>query len=327
MKISYWIYSGLIPVIFILSVSCSRETTPADDPDVLVRMGEYTITVSDLDLEAARCRSNGTPFSSKKELLEQLIEFKSQVLKARSMGVEKDASVERRIEKIIVAELHKKKQALPDVIVDEEELKMVYEAQVAKYTRPAADRLSILCLQLEKSDSPAKRIEVRKKIDEAKIKADIQPLHSGRGPSMQGFAQLSMTYSDDQVSRYRGGDIGWSSRDIPSARIPEAVWKVGISLEKGKVSDVLETPQGFYLVKKTDYRPESVTPFKDVRISIRKKILAERRLVVENDFIGACVTWAAPKRNEARIAQLADKQAAKNNVAGKPVSPMGVPRE
>ncbi|MDA3923258.1 MAG: peptidylprolyl isomerase [Kiritimatiellae bacterium] len=329
MKICRWIYSGVIPVALTFCVSCSQETQtePVADSDVLVTMGEETITVPDLEAELLRYKKRGRSVFSKKEMLDRMIEFKSQAQRARSLGLQKDPVVERQIEHILVTALRKKEQPLPDIEIPDEELKKVYDADISKYTRPAADRLAILFLKVEKNASPQKQADVRKRMDEAKTKADQQPVNSGRGSSMQGFAQLSMTYSDDQVSRYRGGDIGWSNRNSPSPRVPEKVWNIGVALKVGGVSDIVETPVGLYLIKKTDSRPESATPFEKVRVSIRKKILAERRMVVEKDFSEACLAWAAPKINEARVKQLSNETAIKTKVAGRATSAMGVPHE
>jgi len=327
MCLHHRICAGAVSLSLLLFAACSREKPADGKSDFLVRMGDCTVTVQDLEAEQLRLRKEGRPVPSKRELLDQMVEFKAQVMRARADGLDRDPATERSIEHLLVAAVREKREVFPDVEVSEAELKAAYEADLDRYTRPAAERLAVLSLNLESGATPSKREEVRHRMEEAKTLADAQPLNSGRGASMQGFAQLSMTHSDDQISRYRGGDIGWSNRNMPSPRVPQAVWEAGVALETGKVSEILETPDGFYLVKKTDSRPASVTPYDEVRIALRKKILAERRSGVEKDFVAACLAWAAPERDETRIAQLSDEPVLKKEVAGTPVPAMGVPHE
>jgi len=322
-----WIYVGFVFIAMAFTVSCSRETVPVADPDELVRLGGESITVQDLESEEELLRAEGRTVLSKRELLQRMIEFKAQAHRAREMGLDKEPSVERRIEKVLVAALRERENAHTAEEVSDEDIRAVYEADIEKYTRPAMDRLAVLFLQVNLSASSEKRAEIRKKMEEAREMALKQPPPNLRGGETPGFGKISVTYSDDQVSRYRGGDVGWSSRNMPSARIPEGVWKAGIALDIGAVSEILEMEDGLYLVKKTDFRAESVSPFESVRDSIFRKVLTERRTRAENDFVAACVKLAAPEKNDARIEKLSDDPGVNAKVAGASVPAMGVPNE
>lgn len=321
-----WISYGVVLGLLVAGISCKKEKAEPVNPNELVRMGDELITVQDLEREFQILKNEHRPVTSERDLLEQMVEFKAQVQKARSLDLDKDPSVKRQIEKILVAALRRQQESRQDEI-SEADIRAVYDADIEKYTRPAMDRFAMLFLELGKSASPQKRAEVRKRMDEARVQALAQQPKDDTRRSVQGFGQLSMTCSDDPVSRYRGGDIGWSNRSMPSQRVPAAVWERGIALKKGGISEVLEMPHGLYLIKKTDFRAEKVKPFKSVCNSIRSKILAERREAAEREFVAACVKWAAPEKNETRIAQLADKPDVKTEVAGTLVPAVGVPHE
>jgi len=329
MDICNQLASGILICALVLSVSCSRESeTPSgDNPDELVRMGDCSITVQDLEAEQGLLRNEGHPVPSQKELLQRLVEFKAQALKARSMGVGEDPAVQRQIEKLLIAAMRKKEKILEAQVVADEDIKAVYDESISKYTHPALDRFAILYLQLEKSASSSKRAEVCERMKDALKQAQAQKPSDRARPSEQGFDKLSATHSDDLVSRYRGGDSGWSNRNAPSTRVPKEVWEAGIALDKGEISEILERPNGFYLIKKTDFRAENITPFEKVRVAIRKNILQQRRQKAEKDFVQACLTWAAPVTNEDRIAVLSVASESITDVVNKDVRLMGVPGE
>ncbi|MDD2599341.1 MAG: peptidyl-prolyl cis-trans isomerase [Kiritimatiellae bacterium] len=327
MNICQTVVSVLTLVAMVGNVSCSRERQPTENQDVLVRMGGEVITLNDLESEIARIRVTGRPVGSHKEVLERLVAFKAQVLRARALKLDQSPEVARELEKVLVNALRQHELAQSEAEIAEEELRKLYAAEIAQYTQPAADRLAILFLRIEKNASSEKRAEVHQRMAEAQAEALKQPLHSGRGPSMQGFAQLSMTHSDDGISRYRGGDIGWSNRGTPSARLPEEIWQAGIALKQGEISAILESSDGLYLLKKTDFRPEIITPFEAVRAAISKKILAQNRQKREQEFIARCLALVSPQINAKGLMRLTESAGAVPEGASPAVSALGVPHE
>ena len=116
-------------------------------------------------------------------------------------------------------------------------------------------------------------------------KAGESPAEGGRGGAAGGFGQVAAQYSDDQVSRYRGGDIGWLDEGNFSYRWPKAVLEAGYALEKGAHSPVIETDSGLFVVMKTDSRDESSSSFEEVKSSLRRELLAKKRAEIEAAFL------------------------------------------
>ena len=81
--------------------------------------------------------------------------------------------------------------------------------------------------------SDAKKAELRARMEEGLKKASETPVEGGRGAASIGFGAVAVEYSDDQVSRYRGGDIGWLDDGNFSYRWPKEVLAAGYALEKG----------------------------------------------------------------------------------------------
>ncbi len=86
------------------------------------------------------------------------------------------------------------------------------------------------------------------------------------------FGDLARIYSDDSTQD-KGGDWGWVKR----GDLAPEMEKIVFSLKKGKVSEVVELHQNFYLLLAED-RKEGVTkPLKEVRDQIEKYLLQQER--------------------------------------------------
>lgn len=64
----------------------------------------------------------------------------------------------------------------------------------------------------------------------------------------ESFSKLAKAYSDDTVSKKRGGDLGWASRGTYAAEFDEYCWKGEI----GKISDIIQTQYGFHIIRVDD---------------------------------------------------------------------------
>lgn len=316
-----WFRTGALAILAGLCVSCSDNSLPLEDESVLVQLNGGKITLADLAVEEARCRKAGRPVPSKTDLLDRMVEFKAQSLRARELNLDQTPSVRRQIDKILVAALREKEMPDEEVAVSDDEVRQAYDADIEKYTRPAADRFAVLFLALHKKASDQKCAEIRERMDEAWRLAKEQ----ADNPSLTGFGKLPLTFSDDQISRYRSGDIGWSSRGLPFSRIPEKIRQVGMALKVGEISEVLEADSGLYVIKKTDFRPQAVTPFESVASSIRQRIIVERTRQQERDFVNSCVAWASPEVNEKLAALVSSKEESIASEDRGTMVPAGIP--
>jgi peptidyl-prolyl cis-trans isomerase D len=122
-------------------------------------------------------------------------------------------------------------------------------------------------------EAKARYILVRPGAD-AKQKAEARTranriLTEARGG--KDFAQLAKKESADSTSA-KGGEIGW----VTQAQLPAPLDKAVFSLAKGEISDVIETPTGFHIVKVEDIREEKTETLKDARAEIMRTLKAEK---------------------------------------------------
>ena len=87
----------------------------------------------------------------------------------------------------------------------------------------------------------------------------------------ESFAQLAVEYSQGPAAR-AGGDLGFIEKGV---MLPE-VDKEAFRLKMDEISDVVESPVGFHILKIADKRGAGVKPLKDVRDEIKESIANEK---------------------------------------------------
>jgi parvulin-like peptidyl-prolyl isomerase len=277
-----------------LCVSCSKEPEPTRAPDVVARVGGTEITVADMEAEAARRRAIGRAVPDRDTLLDEMIAFEALLERAREAGLSEDPAIQYEFDKLLIARLKDRQLAprLDDLDVNEETVKAEYEQRIDEFTKPAKTRLAALKISVHPNATAARRGEARARIEEARRRFIENPPAGGRGPAAQGFGAIAIDYTDDQVSRYRGGDLGWLEAGTVLSQWPTEVVETGFSLGKGDVSEIIEDENGFYLVMKADERPARVTPFERVRATLRQGLLAEKRIEVQDLFVTESIEQA-----------------------------------
>ncbi len=99
------------------------------------------------------------------------------------------------------------------------------------------------------------------------------------------FGELARLHSEDQPTRYRGGDCGWVSRDRPIFRWPPKVLDAMFALQTpGELSPVIEAEDGCYLIKLIDAKPAQITALGEVREAIEKRLTQQAVEQRQADF-------------------------------------------
>jgi hypothetical protein len=92
------------------------------------------------------------------------------------------------------------------------------------------------------------------------------------------FAALAARHSQDPGSAQQGGDLGYFSRGQMVGPFEEAAF----ALQAGQVSDVVESPFGFHIIKVEDRR---LPPFDDVREDFREYAQQQRITQAEEEYV------------------------------------------
>lgn len=291
---------GLALAAFV--AACGKKPTGM----VLATVGDRKITIEDFRKEVERRVQARRPIPDKATLLHEMVTYEAMLQRAGAAGLADDPEVRREVNNILISRLQERELTprLEAVNVTKEEVRAEYDANLAKFTRPAQIRLALLYLEADSKASAARREEIRQRLTEARSRAIAQPARGGRGPAAFGFGALAIDYSDDQASRYRGGDIGWLEGGNFSYRWPRQVLETGYALEQGKVSEVIETDNGFYLVRKTDSRAAVTTPFAELEPTLRQSLLLKKRRDLNEAYQREATQMAGTTINQQGLASV-----------------------
>jgi peptidyl-prolyl cis-trans isomerase D len=147
------------------------------------------------------------------------------------------------------------------VQVSDKEIDEYYQAnQNNKFRKPKEVKARYISLRLA-PDADAKQK------DSARARAEriVKEARSGKD-----FARLAKKESDDP-SAAKGGDLGW----LTQGQLPPQLASI-FTLEKGQVSDVIDTPSGFQIVKVEDTKAEKAPNLKESTAEITKTLKLEK---------------------------------------------------
>jgi len=153
-----------------------------------------------------------------------------------------------------------KKKLLPPLPpITEEEAKRYYQEHPEEFSTPLYLRLSQIKVYFDEKN----RKQARKKIEKA-----LKELKNG-----VPFATVVKRFSEEPISRDRGGDIGF----IPSTSIgTEEVRDKILELKKGQISDILVIGNSFTIVMLTDKREPITDPYQRVKELAKEKAIQAR---------------------------------------------------
>jgi len=103
---------------------------------------------------------------------------------------------------------------------------------------------------------------------DASARTQAEALAKQAGEQPDRFAELARAHSQDSGSASQGGDLGWIARGMLAAALEQAIF----SLPVGQVSDVVESPYGFHVVRVSEIEGERVKPLAEVRAQIEGEI-------------------------------------------------------
>lgn len=179
---------------------------------------------------------------------------------------------ERRVVRYGLVDLNQIRQT---VQITEDQLKTQYQANIQQYQVPNRVHVEHILL-FTKGKTDAEVAEIRKKAEDV-----LKQVKKGGN-----FEELAKKYSEDPGSKDKGGDLGWI---VEKQTVPEFE-KAAFSLNKGQVSDLVQTVYGFHIIKVLDKENAHTKPLEEVKESIRAPLLlkeADRQANDEADKIAA----------------------------------------
>jgi peptidyl-prolyl cis-trans isomerase D len=160
-------------------------------------------------------------------------------------------------------------QLASKINIPQSELETTYNQHLDSFKVPERVQISqIFFKSVAKTD--AEMAEVRKKAADV----DAQAKKGGK------FDELAKKYSEDPNTKDKGGDTGWIGR---GQAMPE-LEKVAFSLNKGDVSDVINTQIGIYIIKVTDKEQAHTKTLAEVMPILQQALMKQKASVMAEDL-------------------------------------------
>lgn len=152
----------------------------------------------------------------------------------------------------------------PDTVISEEQLRQLYE----KDQPDVSVRARHILIRVNANDPQATK-------DSARALAESLRKRAVAG---EDFAKLAEKYSEDPGSAKNGGDLGFFQRGQMVGPFEDAAFQ----LKPGEISDVVETPFGYHVIKLEERR----TPkFEDNEAHFREQLVQKRVGEAEKKYI------------------------------------------
>jgi len=178
-------------------------------------------------------------------------------------------SLKNKIEKTLLEDELIRQEIAPNVKLKNDAVRNFYNANKAKFMKPALYRIRHILIATikppEKSEDEAshkKALRMARMInDEAKTKAEevLRKVKAGGN-----FNQLAKEFSEDEVSKEKGGLLG----DLhPGSTIPE-IADVMVKLNEGETSAIIQSTFGYHILKLDEIIPSELIPFEESKSDI-----------------------------------------------------------
>lgn len=227
----------------------------------LVRRGDIAVTKADFDAYMERvpaamqlqARADG---DRNEKVVELIFTNRALARQAREAGFDKDPVVARRIEQNVESFLalqysnHLEKNA-PMPANLEERAREVYLANLERWTVPPRMGLQHILVDLWGRT----REMALERIREARAKAIAG----------EDFLALAAAYSTDPGMKTNKGVLGFPAEKDLDPRVGEAAFRLKAD---GEISEIVESPSGFHLLKRTGFRPGHVRKFEEVKATL-----------------------------------------------------------
>lgn len=147
-------------------------------------------------------------------------------------------------------------------ITDDESVRNFYSENSEQYTVRRVQVAHIL-------------LRTRVSMDESEIGAvrtRAQEVYS-KATSGNDFSKLAEEYSEDKISAIKGGDLGW----LNDGAVDPVFIKMAFSLENDEISEIIQTPFGYHIIKSLKTPETLQKSFEAVKGDIRYQLRAEAK--------------------------------------------------
>lgn len=201
----------------------------AKDP-VIMTVGGEDVTKSEFEYLYNKNSQQQINPQTLDEYVEMFKLYKMKVADAKQFGLDNKTSFKKEIEQ------YRHELAAPYLVDSLYLYKLVDEAYARSRKEVPASHIMLF-----KSQNPVENLKLRHKMDSIK-----GCLNNG-----ESFEDLARKYSQDRGSSSKGGNMGW----MVAGRYPYSFEEVAYNLTPGEISDIVESPVGYHIIRVGESRP------------------------------------------------------------------------
>jgi parvulin-like peptidyl-prolyl isomerase len=199
---------------------------------------------------------------------------------AREAGYDRDPQLVASFRRMVAARFEEDQLAQrTSSPATSESARACYDANLDKYRLPEKRRAAVVFIHAPQTALAEKRAAIAGRANAIREEA------LAFQQTDRHFGALAARYSDDQATRYAGGDLGWLSKAETAPRFGQALNQTLFGLtNSGDVSPVFEVPDGFCFIKLLDKQPASVRRFEEVRDALIYQLTQQRQQQARREF-------------------------------------------
>lgn len=249
-------------LVVLTGLLISAVSSAALNPNVVANVGSKAITKEEFKKRYDEVKKNTVNPPPAEVFLEDLVRYEVGVQEAEKQGLQNDPIVKERFRQ----ELYKGlvERALADKVTSIK----VNEGEMKKYYSKNPDlKTSHILIEFKPDATPEEKATAKKRAEE--IYAEVKS-------SKRDFADLAKLYTDDVLSKDRGGDVDYQNR----VTLVPPYYDAALKMNVGDVKGLIETRYGYHIIKLTGKRAyEDVSDKRPLRTAVfdqkRKEIFDE----------------------------------------------------
>lgn len=222
------------------------------------RNRELVVDDTEVDAEIARIRAAYPTI----EAFEQQLQNWSSSLDALRKEARRDLLVAKTVEMELV----------PAVPLDNEAVRAFYEQHPGQFTGTEAMQASHILVGIPVNADSAARDRTR---------GTALALWEQAVTAGADFAGLAREHSTDEATAADGGDLGFIERGQTVPPFEAALF----ALKPGEISEVVESPFGYHIIRAGEYQESSLVPFEQAHEQIRDMLVRQERQLMMTAFL------------------------------------------
>jgi parvulin-like peptidyl-prolyl isomerase len=241
--------------------------------------------VEDLQAELDRLGQSrpsiGATLQQRLAILQSRVRRLAMAEAALKAGLDKDPEVAAAFERILAKKLRTERlePLLEKVEISSLDVEAYYREHQEQFQRPAQMNGAWILMKVSRFADAQRQAEARQRAESAWKEASEAKLGDKR------WEALAARISEDQATRYQGGDLGWTPEDAASSALPGPVFEALHGLtEAGQVAPLVKLEDGFAFVRLLGRKPAQPIPLEQVSQRIQARLLDERKQQVEEGF-------------------------------------------